>query len=130
MKNKDPAWGACRVLYRTSQYMCPARQVGREQGFVTMLLRGGTFQELGECKGYKIRCQRYVHNSKRSRIRDGVLGSTKDRGSHGAFWIPYHSFTLRDIASDGMGWEHVSVSLSHHSPNWREMCFIKDVFWD
>ena len=29
-----------------------------------------------------------------------------------------------------MGWEHVSVSLSHWTPNWREMCFIKDVFWD
>jgi hypothetical protein len=29
-----------------------------------------------------------------------------------------------------MGWEHVSVSLPNRTPNWREMCFIKDVFWD
>ena len=34
------------------------------------------------------------------------------------------------IAYDGQGWEHVSVSLSHRTPNWREMCFIKDLFWD
>jgi hypothetical protein len=29
-----------------------------------------------------------------------------------------------------MGWEHVSVSLPHRTPHWRERCFIKDVFWD
>ena len=33
------------------------------------------------------------------------------------------------IASAGMGWEHVSISLPHRTPNWREMCFIKDLFW-
>ena len=40
------------------------------------------------------------------------------------------------IASDEMGWEHVSVSLSKESrglkrtPTWEEMCQVKDVFWD
>jgi len=29
-----------------------------------------------------------------------------------------------------MGWEHVAVSLLNRCPHWREMCFIKDVFWD
>ena len=34
------------------------------------------------------------------------------------------------IASDGAGWEHVSVSLKNRTPNWAEMCFIKDLFWN
>lgn len=27
------------------------------------------------------------------------------------------------------GWEHVSVSTRRRCPNWREMCFVKDLFW-
>ena len=26
------------------------------------------------------------------------------------------------------GWEHVSVSTRKRTPNWREMCFVKDLF--
>lgn len=37
---------------------------------------------------------------------------------------------LRVIASDGLGWEHVSVSLPHRCPTWNEMCFVKSKFWD
>lgn len=35
------------------------------------------------------------------------------------------------IASWGMGWEHVSVSLPSQNlcPSWGEMCYIKGVFW-
>jgi hypothetical protein len=51
-------------------------------------------------------------------------------GHHGTYLMPFASFTLSVIACDGMGWEHVSVSLPHRTPNWREMCFIKAVFWD
>jgi hypothetical protein len=51
-------------------------------------------------------------------------------GNNGAFLIPFESFALRVIASDGTGWEHVSVSLPNRTPNWREMCFIKALFWD
>jgi hypothetical protein len=64
------------------------------------------------------------------RIRDGALGSTDEMGNNGAFLIPYQSFNLRVRASDGQGWEHVSVSLPYRTPNWREMGFIKDVVWD
>ena len=60
------------------------------------------------------------------RIREGVLGSKEAIGNNGAFTIPFESFILHVIASDGQGWEHVSVSLSHRTPNWREMCFVKD----
>jgi hypothetical protein len=34
------------------------------------------------------------------------------------------------IASNGLGWEHVSVSLETRCPTWDEMCEIKDLFWD
>lgn len=27
-------------------------------------------------------------------------------------------------------WDHVSVSLSGRCPNWQEMCFVKDLFWE
>lgn len=40
--------------------------------------------------------------------------------------------TLNIIASDGMGWEHVSVSVANRSsdtPNWADMCFVKSLFW-
>lgn len=36
------------------------------------------------------------------------------------------------IASNGQGWEHVSVSLPDYErcPTWPEMCQIKGMFWD
>ena len=37
--------------------------------------------------------------------------------------------TLWVIASWGMGWEHVSVSLPDRCPTWGEMCAVKDIFW-
>lgn len=32
---------------------------------------------------------------------------------------------------DALGWEHVSVSVVRRkrTPNWTEMCFVKDLFW-
>jgi hypothetical protein len=27
------------------------------------------------------------------------------------------------------GWEHVSVSIEGRTPNWLEMCLVKDMFW-
>jgi hypothetical protein len=26
-------------------------------------------------------------------------------------------------------WEHVSISLKHRTPSWKEMCMVKDLFW-
>lgn len=48
----------------------------------------------------------------------------------GAFNIPFENRILYVIASHGGGWDHVSVSLQVRNPNWREMCFIKDLFFD
>lgn len=33
-------------------------------------------------------------------------------------------------ASDGGGWDHVSVSLPSRCPTWEEMQYIKTLFWD
>ena len=36
---------------------------------------------------------------------------------------------LHAKASDGRGYEHVSVSLHDRCPSWAEMCIVKDLFW-
>ncbi len=64
------------------------------------------------------------------RIKKGCLGSDDNIGNSGAFEIPFKTHLLRVIASDGGDWEHVSISLRHRIPNWGEMCFIKNLFWD
>ncbi len=60
-----------------------------------------------------------------------IQGSSQ-MGNNGAFVIKSAALKnpLRVVASDGEGWEHVSVSLPHRCPSWQEMCFIKDMFWD
>ena len=42
-----------------------------------------------------------------------------------------HSAIFRCLASDGHGWEHVSVTVVgvNRCPSWNEMCFIRDKFW-
>lgn len=40
---------------------------------------------------------------------------------------PFRELTV--VFSDGLGWEHVSVSTPGRCPNWDEMCFVKDLFW-
>jgi len=52
--------------------------------------------------------------------------------SYGLFHIPFRSATLKVICCDGRetGWDHVSVSLPNRVPNWEEMCFVKDLFFD
>lgn len=64
------------------------------------------------------------------RVRAGVLGSDDSYGNNGAFLVPFRSYTFKVIASDAEGWEHVSVSLPNRCPNWEEMCYMKDLFWD
>lgn len=34
------------------------------------------------------------------------------------------------LFSNGMGWDHVSVSLATRCPTWEEMCAIKDLFFE
>lgn len=72
------------------------------------------------------------------RVRDGSWGSGQSDGLNGMFLLVGPTCTeLGIIASDGrgpeaQGWEHVSVSCPGRSrmPNWVEMCFVKDLFWE
>lgn len=59
-------------------------------------------------------------------------------GNNGLFIIPHYrinNYQFRIQASDGCGWEHVSVSVGelkkvqHRCPTWEEMCWIKNQFW-
>ncbi len=64
------------------------------------------------------------------RVRTGPLASTAATGNAGAFDIRLpHSQRLFCIASDGDGWEHVSVSRSDRCPTWEEMSMVKSMFW-
>ena len=69
------------------------------------------------------------------RLRSGDYASrTGDR--FGCFLMPGPcGEALRLMAGDpsdpiAEGWEHVSVSTRRRIPNWREMCFVKDLFWE
>jgi hypothetical protein len=54
-------------------------------------------------------------------------------GEDGLFTdFDYDGKEHRIIASWGMGWEHVSVSLpgQNRCPTWNEMCNVKNLFWN
>jgi hypothetical protein len=53
-------------------------------------------------------------------------------GFNGMFRIPIGGKLVRCIASDGEGWQHVSVSIErdHRTPPWGVMCQIKDWFFE
>jgi hypothetical protein len=77
------------------------------------------------------------HVSEVARILNGPLGSDARSGQNGAFWFAgcLPGRELWCIASDGGGWEHVSVHVANRAnklfmPNWEEMCWIKNTFWD
>lgn len=65
------------------------------------------------------------------RITFGRMASSPSNGNNGAFMVRIdHGQLLHVICSDGMGWEHVSVSREDRTPTWEEMCQIKEMFWD
>lgn len=72
------------------------------------------------------------HVPEKFRITTGRYGSDSSYGNNGQFMV--RSLKLNHPlccqASDGGGWEHVSVSLPNRCPTWDEMNFIKDLFWD
>ena len=65
------------------------------------------------------------------RVRTGDMASDESYGNNGRFLIKTVKFKrpITVIASDGAGWEHVSVSLPDHCPTWEEMSFIRSLFW-
>jgi hypothetical protein len=51
-----------------------------------------------------------------------------DMGADGlAFDIKVKGQTLTVVASNGAGWDHISVSTPTRTPTWEEMCAIKDI---
>lgn len=64
------------------------------------------------------------------RVRTGRLGTDPSLGNNGLFTCKLRSgATVRVIASEGLGWEHVSASLPTRCPTWSEMCEVKAMFW-
>ena len=71
-----------------------------------------------------------VPNKTRVRIHRR-LGSDDSYGNNGLFIFDFRGYIVSCIASDGEGWEHVSVSLNkRHSPSWDVMNHVKNMFWD
>lgn len=63
------------------------------------------------------------------------MGSQDSEGRNGVFWIRRGKVDFCCIASDGMGWEHVSARAKgldgkERVPTWEEMCWLKDFFWE
>ena len=72
------------------------------------------------------------HVPEKYRIITGPMASKPSFGNNGLFIIKSLKLKqpLRVIASDGLEWNHVSVSLPNRVPSWDEMCFIKEMFFD
>ena len=70
------------------------------------------------------------------RVRTGPQRSDPSFGPYGKFIVAGPcGARLMIVASgadfaDSAGFEHVSVSTERRCPNWIEMCFVKDLFWD
>ena len=59
--------------------------------------------------------------------------TTAADGFNGLFRFTINGNLVRVIASDGEGWQHVSVSLEYEPskpPTWFIMCKIKEMFWE
>ena len=70
------------------------------------------------------------------RIHDQIIVPGATHGNNGAFFIPREQTRKGKyylcFASNGAGWEHVSVSIpaERRTPTWEEMCYIKSLFWE
>jgi hypothetical protein len=73
------------------------------------------------------------HVPEKHRAIHPLYPSSSVSGNNGFFIVPAGGLVkLNCIASDGMGWEHVSVSIRNAGrvPTWHEMCLVKGLFWD
>jgi len=61
-----------------------------------------------------------------------AYASDSSFGFNGMFRFTLDTLSLRCIASDGMGWQHVSVSIEgeRKPPPWGIMAKVKDLFWE
>lgn len=66
-------------------------------------------------------------------IERKLYGGRGDAGNGVFEFMGPNARRLFAIASDGEGWEHVSVSIVNRqkrTPSWNEMAWIKSRFWD
>ncbi|TYL73912.1 DUF7694 domain-containing protein [Bradyrhizobium cytisi] len=72
-----------------------------------------------------------VERLEAGRVRDGRFATAPGSGPSGLFFVQGPcGCQLKIIGFVRPGWEHVSVSTPRRSPNWDEMCLVKDLFWD
>lgn len=66
------------------------------------------------------------------RVTSGSPWASYPGFSCGLFIVPFRSNNMKVMVYDGKAdnWEHVSVSLKNRCPNWEEMSYIKNLFWD
>lgn len=76
------------------------------------------------------------HVPESDRVKTGDFATTERDGNNGLFLIPCGSDLIQCIVSDGLGWEHVSVTVrvkgrqKYEIPTWEIMCWMKEVYWD
>jgi len=74
------------------------------------------------------------HVPEKYRIKTHPLYGYMDTGlgNNGVFAFKLYGVFILCIASDGAGWDHVSVSLPEEkkTPSWEIMATVKDLFWD
>lgn len=72
------------------------------------------------------------------KLEEGRVDGQRDWGAYGKFVVHGPCGERLVIVASGAdaddemseGWEHVSVSTRRRPPNWQEMCFVKDLFWE
>ena len=76
---------------------------------------------------------RNLHELDQYRVDARHIYGTMGDGGNGVFKVFVGGRSFRCIASNGGGWEHVSVSPCSRKrqtcPTWEEMCAIKDMFF-
>jgi hypothetical protein len=63
-----------------------------------------------------------------ARVTTGRYGSSPGQ-PFGSFQLTRLGKRFVVIASVELGWDHVSVSLRKRTPTWREMCWVKNLFF-
>lgn len=70
----------------------------------------------------------YLNKYRVDMFGDGYLGDEHN----GAFKLKIKGGQYFVIASDGKGWEHISITHTngHKMPSWNTMCELKDMFFE
>lgn len=66
----------------------------------------------------------------RNRTKEMELCGCLGNAQNGIFEVPFKGRLFTVLASDGGGWDHVSVSLPDRCPTWDEMCYFKNLFFE